>query len=107
MNHQAKYLANAINPTVTILVRAVRADHKAQGYQATAYWDRPASRVQLILANLLEENHWRICADAVLLSYEKIMVRPSSATTPNSTSGTAIIVFLCFVCLKFICIMCN
>nr|AAK15157.1 vitellogenin B [Melanogrammus aeglefinus] len=73
--NKAKYLANAINPTVTILVRAVRADHKAQGYQATAYWDKPASRVQLILANLVEENHWRICADAVLLSYEKIMAK--------------------------------
>ncbi|CAL8393716.1 unnamed protein product [Boreogadus saida] len=73
--NKAKYLANAINPAVTILVRAVRADHKAQGYQATAYWDKPASRVQLILADLVEENHYRICADAVLLSYEKIMAK--------------------------------
>ena len=100
MNPQAKYLANAINPTVTILVRAVRADHKAQGYQATAYWDKPASRVQLILANLVEENHWRICSDAVLLSYEKILVKPSSATTPNSRNSHHN--FLCFVCLKLI-----
>jgi len=78
LNRQAKYLATAIPPALTILIRAVRADHKLQGYQATAYWDKTASRVQMIFANLVENDHWRICADGMLLSSEKIMVRPSS-----------------------------
>ncbi|KAJ3599338.1 hypothetical protein NHX12_033301 [Muraenolepis orangiensis] len=73
--NKAKYLATAMAPALTILVRAVRADHKIQGYQAAAYWDKTASRVQLIFANLVENDHWRICADAVLLSYEKVTAK--------------------------------
>lgn len=59
---------------MTILIRAVRPDHKLQGYQITAYFDRTTARLQIILANLIENDPWRICADGVMLSYHKLMV---------------------------------
>lgn len=59
---------------MTILIRAVRADHEVQGYQITAYMDKANSRIQIIVANLEKDNHYRICTDGVLLSNHKIMV---------------------------------
>ncbi|XP_076582007.1 vitellogenin-2-like isoform X5 [Chaetodon auriga] len=73
--NKAKYLANAVSPAVTVLIRAVRADHKVQGYQIAAYFDRAAARVQVIFANLAESDHWRICADGVMLSSHKWMAK--------------------------------
>lgn len=75
MHFKAKYLANAITPAVTILIRAVRPDNKAQGYQIAAYFDRATARVQVIFANLAENDHWRICTDGVMLSNHKLMVK--------------------------------
>uniref|UniRef100_A0A3P8S3T2 Uncharacterized protein n=1 Tax=Amphiprion percula TaxID=161767 RepID=A0A3P8S3T2_AMPPE len=73
LNLQAKYLSDVVQPSVTILLRAVRVDHKPQGYQVTAYLDKATSRLQIILANLVEGDKWRICTDAMKLSSHKLM----------------------------------
>uniref|UniRef100_A0A8D0ASY0 Vitellogenin-2-like n=1 Tax=Sander lucioperca TaxID=283035 RepID=A0A8D0ASY0_SANLU len=72
---KAKYLSNAVAPVVTILIRAVRADHTVQGYQIAAYFDRATARLQVIIANLDENDQWRVCADGVMLSYRKLMAK--------------------------------
>ncbi|XP_060934605.1 vitellogenin-2-like [Limanda limanda] len=73
--NKAKYLANAITPAVIVLIRAVRVDHKVQGYQIAAYFDKATARLQVIVANLAENDHYRICADGVLLSNHKLMAK--------------------------------
>ncbi|KAM9761569.1 vitellogenin 2 [Menidia menidia] len=73
--NKARYLSTSISPAVTVLIRAVRTDHKNQGYQITAYYDRENARVQVIFANLTENDNWRICADGVMLSKHKMMAR--------------------------------
>ncbi|XP_072245542.1 vitellogenin-2-like [Leuresthes tenuis] len=73
--NKAKYLSNSVSPAVTILIRAVRADHKNQGYQITAYYVKENARVQVIFANLTENDNWRICADAMMLCNHKMMAR--------------------------------
>ncbi|XP_053712740.1 vitellogenin-2-like [Synchiropus splendidus] len=71
--NKAKYLASALTPVMTVIVRAMRVHQKDLGYQLAAYFDRQTSRVQLILANLAEEDRWRMCADGVMLSKHKLM----------------------------------
>ncbi|KAM9831430.1 vitellogenin 2 [Neosynchiropus ocellatus] len=71
--NKAKYLASAATPVMTVIIRAVRVHQKDQGYQLAAYFDRQTSRVQLIIANLAEDDHWRMCADGIMLSNHKLM----------------------------------
>ncbi|XP_033936659.1 vitellogenin-2-like [Pseudochaenichthys georgianus] len=73
--NKTKYLADAVTPAMTIIIRTVRADNKVQGYQIVAYFDRATARLQLIFAYLAEEDHYRICADGVMLSKHKLMAK--------------------------------
>lgn len=75
MSFQAKYLGNAVAPAVTILIHAERADNDGQGYQIATYLDKATFRLQIILSNLAPNDKWRICADSVLPSNHKVMVR--------------------------------
>ena len=81
---QNRYLGDAVPPAVAIIVRAVRADGKMQGYQIAAYKDAAAARVQVIMAALAENENWKMCADGILLSKHKVMVRPDILNQTNS-----------------------
>ncbi|XP_022593896.1 vitellogenin-like [Seriola dumerili] len=70
-----KFLGNEAAPTFAIIFRAVRADNKMQGYQLSAYLDRPTARIQIILAALAADNNWKFCADGVLLSKHKVTAK--------------------------------
>uniref|UniRef100_A0A8C3AYQ0 Vitellogenin domain-containing protein n=1 Tax=Cyclopterus lumpus TaxID=8103 RepID=A0A8C3AYQ0_CYCLU len=72
---KAKYLSDTVAPAVTILIRALRVDRKVQGYQIAAYVNTTDARVQVIFANLEENDNWRICADGVILSDHKAMAK--------------------------------
>uniref|UniRef100_UPI003AAA2895 vitellogenin-like n=1 Tax=Centroberyx gerrardi TaxID=166262 RepID=UPI003AAA2895 len=72
---QNKFLGNTAAPTFAIIFRAVRNDHKMQGYQITAYLDKPTSRVQFIIAALAEADNWKFCADGALLSKHKVTAK--------------------------------
>lgn len=76
---QNKFLSNEVAPTFAIIFRAVRADHKMQGYELSAYLDKPTARLQIILAALAADNNWKFCADGVLLSKHKVIVRETLA----------------------------
>lgn len=69
------FLGNKLSPKVIILFRLVRADHKIEGYQVTAYLNKATSRLQMIMAALDENDNWKLCADGVLLSKHKVTVR--------------------------------
>uniref|UniRef100_A0A674F5X0 Vitellogenin n=1 Tax=Salmo trutta TaxID=8032 RepID=A0A674F5X0_SALTR len=73
--HCAKFLGNTLAPKVTILLRLVRADHKKEGYQVTAYLNKATSRLQIIMAALDESDNWKLCADGVLLSKHKVTAK--------------------------------
>ncbi|KAM7387895.1 hypothetical protein PAMP_024106 [Pampus punctatissimus] len=70
-----KILGNEIAPTFAIIFRAVRADHKVQGYELSAFLDKPTARLQIILAALAADNNWKLCADGVLLSKHKVTAK--------------------------------
>lgn len=72
---QDRYLTDPKHQLITVIVRAMRSDHKLQGYQVTAYFDKQDRRVQIVMANLDEQEKWAMCASAVLLSNHKMMVR--------------------------------
>uniref|UniRef100_A0AAY4DYU4 Phosvitin n=1 Tax=Denticeps clupeoides TaxID=299321 RepID=A0AAY4DYU4_9TELE len=72
---QAKYLGENLDPVAVVILRAVKADKKIHGYQAAAYVDHAADRAQIIINALAEDNNWKMCADAVLLSKHKIMAK--------------------------------
>ncbi|TNN69113.1 Vitellogenin [Liparis tanakae] len=69
--NKTKYLADNIIPIMTILIRPLRVDKTAQGYQIAVYFDKIDARVQIIFADLKEGDNWRICADGVILSNHK------------------------------------
>uniref|UniRef100_A0AAY4DZ75 Phosvitin n=1 Tax=Denticeps clupeoides TaxID=299321 RepID=A0AAY4DZ75_9TELE len=72
---KAKYLGENLDPVAVVILRAVKADKKIHGYQAAAYVDHAADRAQIIINALAEDNNWKMCADAVLLSKHKIMAK--------------------------------
>ncbi len=72
---QNKFLGNEVAPTFAIIFRAVRADKKVLGYQMAVYLDKPTKRLQIILAALAADNNRKLCADGILLSKYKVMVR--------------------------------
>uniref|UniRef100_A0A8K9UW97 Phosvitin n=1 Tax=Oncorhynchus mykiss TaxID=8022 RepID=A0A8K9UW97_ONCMY len=72
---QDKFLGNKLAPMVIILFRLVRADHKIEGYQVTAYLNKATSRLQIIMAALDENDNWKLCADGVLLSKHKVTAK--------------------------------
>ena len=61
---------------MTILVRAVRSDYRMQGYQVTAYLDKPSYTVQIVLAPLAAAEKWKICATGIVPSRHLVSVRP-------------------------------
>uniref|UniRef100_A0A7M4FIM9 Vitellogenin-1-like n=1 Tax=Crocodylus porosus TaxID=8502 RepID=A0A7M4FIM9_CROPO len=65
---QRTFLGERMPPGFTIVARAVRSDNKNQGYQATAYMNSGANKVDLqIVVVQLAESNWKACADAVVL----------------------------------------
>lgn len=71
---QNKFLGSEVAPSFAIIFRAVRADHKVEGFELSAYLDRPSARIQIILAALAANNNWKLCADGVVLSKHKVTV---------------------------------
>uniref|UniRef100_A0A673K626 Vitellinogen beta-sheet shell domain-containing protein n=1 Tax=Sinocyclocheilus rhinocerous TaxID=307959 RepID=A0A673K626_9TELE len=69
---QSRFLGDLVPPVVSIIVRAVRVDHKLLGYQLTAYLDRSTSRVQIIVVSIAVKDNWKMCADGVLLSKHNV-----------------------------------
>ncbi|KAM8887734.1 vitellogenin-like [Synchiropus picturatus] len=70
-----KFLGKEVEPSLAIIFRAVRADQKVEGFEISAYLDKPAARLQIILAALAEENNWKFCADGIILSKHKVTAK--------------------------------
>ncbi|XP_067272219.1 vitellogenin-like isoform X1 [Pseudorasbora parva] len=72
---QVKFLGNEIPPVFAVIARAVRVDQKLLGYQLAAYFDKPTSRVQIIISSIAENDNMKICADGALLSKHKVTAK--------------------------------
>lgn len=72
---QTRSLVDSVPPVVAIIGHVVRVDRKLLGYQLTAYVDWPNSRVQMIVVSVATKDNWKMCADAVLMSKQNIVVR--------------------------------
>lgn len=80
-----------------MIARAVRGQAVA-GYQLAVYFDKPTARIQVVLADLASENHYKMCVDAVVLSKHKVTVRSHLASSLWTVLGgetkTTIVCFL-------------
>ncbi|XP_067272218.1 vitellogenin-like [Pseudorasbora parva] len=72
---QARFLGNESPPVFAVIARAVRVDQKLLGYQLAAYFDKPTSRVQIIISSIAENDNMKICADGALLSKHKVTAK--------------------------------
>uniref|UniRef100_A0A3Q4BUV4 Uncharacterized protein n=1 Tax=Mola mola TaxID=94237 RepID=A0A3Q4BUV4_MOLML len=69
---QNNFLGREEPPVFAIMVLAVRANNKVEGYQLAVYIDKPTSRLQIVLAALAADNNWKLCIDGALLSKHKV-----------------------------------
>ncbi|XP_067272221.1 vitellogenin-like [Pseudorasbora parva] len=75
IQRKVKFLGNEIPPVFAVIARAVRVDQKLLGYQLAAYFDKPTSRVQIIISSIAENDNMKICADGALLSKHKVTAK--------------------------------
>ncbi|XP_045904896.1 LOW QUALITY PROTEIN: vitellogenin-like [Micropterus dolomieu] len=69
------FLGNEVDPNIAIIFSAIRADKKMQGYQMGVYLDKATARLQIIMAALAADDNWKLCADGVLLSMQKVTAK--------------------------------
>uniref|UniRef100_A0A3Q3XMJ5 Uncharacterized protein n=1 Tax=Mola mola TaxID=94237 RepID=A0A3Q3XMJ5_MOLML len=72
IKRQNNFLGREEPPVFAIMVLAVRANNKVEGYQLAVYIDKPTSRLQIVLAALAADNNWKLCIDGALLSKHKV-----------------------------------
>lgn len=84
--YQSRFLGDSMPPVIVVIVRAVRANGSMEGYQAAAYIDNADARLQVIVAALDENDNWKMCADGIMLSKHKVMVRLNTITRKHDRS---------------------
>uniref|UniRef100_H3BVT1 Vitellogenin 2 n=1 Tax=Tetraodon nigroviridis TaxID=99883 RepID=H3BVT1_TETNG len=84
---QTKFLGKQAAPTVAVIARAVRGQAVA-GYQLAVYFDKPTARIQVVLADLASENHYKMCVDAVVLSKHKVTAKVGYGVTCEKYTTT-------------------
>ncbi|XP_078075122.1 vitellogenin-like isoform X3 [Mustelus asterias] len=74
-SEQRYLIGRAGAPSLVVLLRSRRTDGTQRGYQLTGYgrMDSRLPRVHLRVVELDEKSNWRICADAAMPSWHKVL----------------------------------
>ncbi|NXN22348.1 VIT2 protein, partial [Nycticryphes semicollaris] len=72
---QPKFLGDNKPPVLAAVLRAIHRDEQPTGLQLVLYTDTQPmrSRIQMFVSSIPRSNRWKLCADASVINYHKVL----------------------------------